>query len=146
MKHFIKTVCIVLSIVTFCSMPVCADEGSTYSSAFFSSYDSELRNPTINIIQIWIDVEGNGKMDEIGASVIYMERSSDGVNWTTVQTYRSENYLQMIEEDTGINCSYVTHYGTYGYYYRAYVTFYAKKGTGRGYTWEYSEVLYLSAP
>lgn len=146
MKRFIKAVCLVLVLASFLSIPVYADEGSTYSSAYFSSYDSALLNPSNNIIQIWFDVEGNGKMDEIGVSVIYMERSSDGINWTTVQTYRQENYMQMIDTDTSIAYSYVTHYGTYGYYYRAYVTFYAKKGNGSGYAWEYSETLYLRAP
>lgn len=143
MKKFIKVVCVLVSLVCFLSVPVNADDGSTYSSAFFAAYDSFLRNPSGTIIQIWFDVVGNGAMDELGASSIVLERSSDGIHWTAVKTFLPENYPKMICEDTGLACDYVVYSGYYGYYYRAYVEFYAKNSRGTGYITDYSEVIYF---
>lgn len=145
MKKFINAVCILMSLVCFLSVPVYAENGSTYSSVFFCAYDSFLRNPSGTIIQIWFDVAGNGTMDEIGASSIVLERSSDGIQWTAVKTFLPENYPKMICENTGLACDYVVYSGYYGYYYRAYVELYAKNGRGTGYIWDYSEVIYLQA-
>lgn len=143
MKRFISTVCVLMALVCFLSVPVYADDGSTYSSVFFSAYDSFLRNPSGTIIRIWFDVMGNGTMDEIGASSIVLERSSDGVQWTAVKTFLPENYPKMICENTSIAYDYVVYSGSYGYYYRAYVEFYAKNSRGTGYIWDYSEVIYF---
>ena len=145
MKKLFKVICVILAIVSIPSMSVCADESGTYASAFFASYDSSIRHPSGNAIQIWFDVVGNGGMDEIGVSSIELERSSDGNSWSSVKIYLPEDYPQMICEDTSIAYNYVPYYGTYGYYYRAFVTFYAKNSRGVGYMYEYSETLYLRA-
>ena len=69
-------------------------------------------------------------MDELGASEIKIQRSSDGVNWTTMKTYTKESYSNLICENTGSHAACVSYTGTAGYYYRAKITLYAKKGTG----------------
>ena len=145
MKKFINAVCIFVALVCLLSVPVSADNGSTYSSVFFGAYDSSLRNPSGTIIRIWFDVVSNGAMDELGASTIVVERSSDGVQWTAVKTFLPENYPKMICENTSIAYDYVVYSGHSGYYYRAYVEFYAKNSRGTGYISDYSEVIYLSA-
>ena len=145
MRNFIKVVCVIMALACLLSMPVYADDGSAYSSAFFAAYDSFLRNPSGTIIRIWFDVMGNGTMDEIGASSIVLQRSSDGINWTAVKTFLPENYPKMICENTGLACDYVVYSGYSGYYYRAYVEFYAKNSRGTGYIWDYSEVIYLQS-
>lgn len=145
MKRFINIVCVLMALVCFLSVPVFADEGSTYSSVFFAAYDSFLRNPSGTIIRIWFDVMGNGTMDEIGASTIVVEQSSDGVQWTAVKTFLKEDYPRMIATDTAFGYNYVVYSGYSGYYYRAYVEFYAKNSRGTGYISDYSEVIYLSA-
>ena len=145
MKRFIKTVCVIVSLVCLLAVPVCADETGTYSSVFFAAYDSSIDNPYGNTIRIWFDVVGNGCMDEIGSTSIVLECSSDGVNWTSVKKYLAKNYSYMICENASIAYDYVVYNGTYGNYYRAKVTFYAKNSRGTGYTWEYTEVLYLQS-
>ena len=91
MKKFINVVCVLVSLVCLLSMPVHAEDESTYASVFFGAYDSFLRNPSGTIIQIWFDVVGNGSMDEIGASTIVVEQSSDGIQWTAVKTFLKED-------------------------------------------------------
>lgn len=146
MTKIIKTICFMMSIVVLLSLPVSAEESSTYSSVFFSSYESFVHVPSGRTLEIWFDVVGNGTMDEIGVESIELERSSDGVNWTTVKTFLPEDYPQMICENTGINCDYVSYLGAYGYYFRAYVTFYASNSRGSGYQTWYTETVYLTPP
>ena len=76
--------------------------------------------------------DGLAVMDELGASKIELERSSDGVNWSPVKTFYSSNYPQLLDpDDTSFTYSgYVTHTYSSGYYYCATVTLYAKQGNG----------------
>ena len=144
MNKTIRIICIVMAIALLLVTPICAEESSTYSSAFISSYDSFIDNPSGKTLEIWFDVVGTGKMDEIGAESIELYRSSNGTNWTLVKTFLPEDYPQMICEDTGMNYDCVTYTGSYGYYYKAYVTFYAANSRGCGNDYDYSEVEYLS--
>lgn len=145
MKKTIRGLCLALTIAILLATPVWADS-STYSNLFIASYDSFIRNPSGNTLRIWYDVVGNGAMDEIGVQYIEVDRSSDGINWTTVRTFMPEDYPQMIYKNTGIAYDYVTCSVSYGYYYRAYVMFYAKDSRGRGTEHEYSETFYLPVP
>lgn len=144
MKRIIRAVSVLLSVIMLLTVPILAEESGTYSSIFFSSYDSEIYNTSFRNIEIWFDVVGNGEMQEIGASCIELERSSDGTNWTVVQTFLPEDYPQMICRNTSMNYDCVTCKGSYGYYYRAHVTCYAKNSRGQGYMNDYSETIYLS--
>lgn len=146
MKKTISTICLMVSIIMLLAMPSYADSNSTYSSAFFASYDSFIYVPSGRTLEIWFDVVGKGAMNEIGVESIELKRSSDGVNWTTVKTFLPEDYPQMICENTGINCDYVSYLGAYGYYFRAYVTFYASNSRGSGYQTWYTETVYLTPP
>lgn len=146
MKKIIRVISTILIVVLFSSLTTYAEESNTYSSIFFASYDSEIYNVSNRTIEIWFDVVGNGAMDEIGVSSIEVERSSNNRDWTVVKTFLPENYPQMICEDTGIAYDYVSYTGSYGYYYRAFVTFYAKNSRGRGYTDQYSETVYIPVP
>ena len=146
MRRIIRIMCMVLSVLFLVSIPVLAEESNPYSSIFFASYDSFIRNPAGNSLRIWFDVVGNGIMDEIGVQSVLLERSSDGENWTSYRTFFPEDYPQMICEDTGIAYDYVSCAVSYGYYYRAYVTFYAKNSRGRGNAYDYAETIYLPVP
>ena len=144
MKKSIRIISFLISLVLLLIIPISADNSGTYSSIFFHSYDSEIYNTSGRNIEIWFDVVGNGEMDEIGASCIELERSSNGTTWTVVQTFLPEDYPQMICTNTGMNYDCVTCKGSYGYYYRAHVTCYAKNSRGEGYMNDYSETIYLS--
>lgn len=66
-------------------------------------------------------------MDVLGVSEIIVYRSADQQSWTKMRTYSMENYPQMVAYNTTSHIDYVTYiYATTGYYYRAYITFYAK--------------------
>ena len=146
MKKMIRIFSLVIATVILLSIPVYADESNTYSSLFFASYDSFIHVPSGRNLEIWFDVVGNGSMDEIGVSYIDLERSSDGINWTVVRTFLPEDYPQMIYEDSGFNCDYISYMGAYGYYFRAYVTYYAKNSRGCGNEYEYTPAVYLTPP
>lgn len=141
-----RIISILMAVVLFLAIPVCAEESDIYSSIYFASYDSAIYNTTGRTLEIWYDVVGNGSMAEIGVSCIELERSSNNSDWTVIKTYLPEDYPQMICENTVINYDCVSYLGTYGYYYRAYVTFYAKNSRGEGYRNEYSETVYITPP
>lgn len=146
MKKLIRSLCLIISVSLMLAIPANATESSAYSSIYFASYDSFIGVPSGRTLEIWFDVVGNGEMDEIGVSYIDLERSSDGINWTVIRTFLPEDYPQMIRENTGINCDCISYLGAYGYYFRAYVTYYAKNSRGRGNEYEYTPAVYLTPP
>ena len=91
-----------------------------------------LNKTTALKFQAYFSVAAFNSMDELGASSIKIQQSSDGSNWTTVKTYTKAAYPYLIGRDTGIHSAFVTYTGTTGYYYRAQITLYAKQGNGIG--------------
>ena len=136
MKRFVRCVCFFLAVTMILVTPAFAAEIATpRASNYFAYHSTYLEKTSGTQFDVWFDVTAVGGMDELGTSTIEVQRSSDNVNWTTMKTYTKSSYSQMICEDTCAHADYVTYYGTSGYYYRAYVVFYAKKGSG---TAEYS--------
>lgn len=144
MKKFNKCICIALAVIVLLAIPVHAEEASSRSSSYITSYDSYLYKSASNQIQVWFNVTGAGRIEELGVSQIKVQRSSTGTgNWVTMKTYYPEDYPEMISENDFAHCSYVTYTGTAGYYYRAIVVFYGKNGNGFGEIIDYAEVLRL---
>lgn len=132
MKKIIKSLALLLAIAVFLSTPVYATDSIPAiprASMVLSQYSSYLHVPSGNEIQVWFDVIGTRTLDEIGVSYIEIQQSPDGQNWTTVKTYSYVDYSNMVITNSRDHCSYVTYYGTYGYYYRAIVTFYGLLGS-----------------
>lgn len=128
MKRFHRCVCILLVIAMLMVVPAFAAEAR--ASDYFWSSSVYLANISGTRFEAWFDVDAVNVMDELGASEIKIQRSSDGTNWTTMKTYTKESYSNLICEDTNSHAAYVSYTGTAGYYYRANITLYAKKGTG----------------
>lgn len=143
MKRFIRCLSAMLVLITLLGTVAYAQEVSTRASSYFVSWDSSLAKISSNQFEIWFDVVSAGAMDKLGVSSIEVERSSNGTSWTVVKTYDPEDYSTMIEENTSCVYNCVTYTGSRGYFYRAYVTFYAKNSRGTGEMYDYSEVLYL---
>ena len=148
MKKFIQITSMILALSIFLALPVGAatgnDQAEPYASSFFSSHNVFLHKTTSTSFQVWFDVVACGMMDELGVSEIKVERSSDGVTWTKMRTYFPSHYSQMICEDTFSHAGYVAfNDGIQGYYYRAYVTLYAKNSSGTGIKYRYTEVIRL---
>lgn len=144
MKRFIRCVSLVLAIVTALAVPAYAvGDADPRASNYFAASSTYLWKTSSTTFQVWFDIDAVGKMDELGASEIKVQRSSDGVSWTTMYTYTKELYPHLIIEDTSSHYGYVTYTGSTGYYYRARVTYYAKKGSGTGEIWEYTSSMKL---
>lgn len=146
MKRAVRIISIIVAIGVLLTLTVCAEEANPYSSYYFHSYDSSIRNTSGSTLEIWFDVAGNGTMYEIGVSSIELEYSSDEIHWFPAITFLPEDYPQMICSNTGLAYDCVTYTGMYDFCYRAYVTFYAKNSRGQGYMTEYSETVYIPMP
>lgn len=136
MKRIARLVCIILVLSTVMAVPAFAETDiSTWGSSYFGSRLGYLHQTHPTIFQVWGEVTAVGLMDQLGMSSITVQRSSDNQNWTDVKTYTKENNSNLVASNTTCHEAYVTYVGTAGYYYRAKIWFYAKKGTG---TAEYS--------
>ena len=144
MKRFMQCICLLLVLSVVLVNPVGAAEGTTWGSSYFSSGLAYLHPISRLQFQAWIEVEAVGLMEELGASSVTIQRSTDNSNWTNVRTFTKESYPQLVGENKFAYDNYVTFTGVSGNYYRAYVLFYAKRGNGTA-EYEYTtESIYLS--
>lgn len=151
MKHVKRLVCLVLVASMFVAMPAFAaegmpeetDDGSARASNYFGRYSVFLHQTSAVTFEAWFDVGAVSIMDELGASEIKIQRSSDGVNWETMRTFTKESYTSMICPNTSVHTYGISYTGTPTYYYRAFITLYAKKGNGFGELYKYTSVLEL---
>ncbi len=144
MKKLIRCVCMILVCGLFFAVPAqAAETAEPRASYFFSSYGTDLYKTSSSSFQIWFDVVSNvSRMDVLGVSEIIVYRSADQQSWTKMRTYTMDNYPQMVAQNTTSHDGYVTYnYATTGYYYAAYITFYAKNSTGIGERYVYTEIL-----
>lgn len=144
MKRFIRFVCMTLVVSLFLAIPAYAETTvELRESIFFASYGTDLYKASSTSFEIWFDVNANATwMDELGVSEIIVYRSSDQQSWMEVLTFDMEDYPEMIDTYTVSHTGYVTvNYAIPGYYYRAYVFFYAKNSRGIGERDVYTEIL-----
>lgn len=144
MKKLVRGICMLLVCSLFFAVPAqAASIVEPRASAFFSSYGTDLYKTSSSSFQIWFDVVSNVvTMDVLGVSEIIVYRSADQQSWTKMRTYTMDNHPQMVAQNTSAHIDYVTYnYATPGYYYRAYITFYAKNSTGIGERYIYTEIL-----
>lgn len=146
MKRFVRCTCFVLAIAMVLVVPAFATETvEQKSSSFFISSSVYLCNVSGNSFEAWFEVTGAGGMDVLGVNFIKIQRSSDGVNWTTVKTCSKENYPNLVDYNTSFHGAGVSYTATGGYYYRAYIELYAKKGVNTGTMDRYTSKIYIPA-
>ena len=146
MKKSVRIICLILVLSTVLMVPVYADSSvEPRGSAFFSAYGASLYKTSSTSFEVWFDANANAAMmDEIGTSLIEVYRSADGNSWTLMKTYEKEDYPEMIDTNTAGHMACVTYnYATPGYYYTAYVVFYAKNSMGVGERDVYTYVLQM---
>lgn len=141
MKRFTQLVCFLLIASLVLAVPAYASESSARASAYFMAYSCYLWKTSDTRFEVWFDVTAVGGMDELGVSVIEVQRSSDKSTWTTMRTYTKDSYSSMVASNTGNHSGCVAYTATSGYYYRAYVQFYAKNSSGSGYYSTYTSSL-----
>lgn len=139
--RFTRLICFLLIISLV--LPVTAFAAEDRASNYFATDSCYLYKTSSTSFQVWFDVTSVGGMDELGTSVITVQRSSDGSAWTDMKTYTKESYSQMITTNAVTHSGYVTYTGTAGYYYRAYIKFYAKKGSGSATLGRYTSKMWL---
>lgn len=143
MKKIIRGVCAILVfVVVFSSTAFAAPVEDPRASSYFVATSANLKK-TSGGFEIWLDVTATGTMDQLGASTVVVERSSNGSSWSPVKTFTKASYPEMVGTGTAFHTCCLTYTASVGYYYRAIVTFYAKKGTGIGEYPHYSSSLKL---
>jgi hypothetical protein len=132
-------------VVVLLVVPVSAQiSTSPYASLFFSEYDTYIVKSSSVQMKIWFDVIAVRTMDELGVNYIKIQRSQNGTNWETMKEYYPYIYTKMIGYDITTISDYLTYTGTPGWYYRAYVVFYAKNYSGGiAEVTQYSEIFQL---
>ena len=136
MRRFVRLVCLLMVLSTVMAVPTfAATDNMPRGSSYFTASLGYLHQTHPTIFRVWGEVDAVGLMDKLGMSSITVQRSSDNQNWTDVKTYTKETNTNLVASNTTCHQAYVTYVGTAGYYYRAQIWFYAKKGTG---TAEYS--------
>lgn len=145
MKKLVRFVCMILVCGLLFAVPAqAAETAEPRASYFFSSYGTDLYKTSSSTFQIWFDVvaTAGNTMQVLGVSEILVYRSADQQTWTKMRTYPMEYYPEMVAQNTTSHEGYVTYdYATPGYYYRAYITFYAKDSRGIGERYVYTEIL-----
>ena len=144
MKKLVRFVCIILVCSLLLAVPAQAAEAAeSRSSVFFAAYGTDLYKTSSTSFQIWFDVTANAAtMQELGVSEILLYRSADQQSWSQIKMYSMNAYSGMIDYNTGSHAGHVDYnFATAGYYYRAYITFYAKNSAGTGERYVYTEIL-----
>lgn len=138
MKRFTQIVCLVLMFSVLLAVPVYAEDVTPRASNYFGNHSVYLSEISSTQFRVYFNVTAVAAMEELGASVITVQRSTDRTNWENVKTYTKEAYTNLIGKNTGNHSGYVTYTRTSGYYYRAYIRFYAKNSSGTAYYSDYS--------
>ena len=142
MKYTIKTTCFVLVLALLMIIPVSA-EVTPKASSYFVATRTFFDQTDTNKFDIWFEVTAKRTMEELGVNSIILKRSADGNNWTNVRTWLPSVNTQMIRTNTAFHSAYVSYTAATGYYYKAYVTYYAKDSSGTGSYDTWTDILYL---
>lgn len=108
-----------------------AESDASRASYYLDSYNTYIYPAAYGEIQVWFTVTGVQYMDEIGTLSIALFESTDQKNWTHIRTYTHDVTSGMLGFDKFYHSGHVTHVGTVGRYYKAYVCIWAgKDGSG----------------
>lgn len=121
---------VVSLLMVILAIPVSA--GLDRSSLYLSYYAAWLTPKNNGAVDVTIDVQAVGDMDDVGAtSVIIYESSNGGTTWSAVRGYSSDLVPDMLAHDTYLYFdSPITHIGRPGNQYYAIITIYAGNSTG----------------
>ena len=97
----------------------------TRASDYLEAYSAYIYPAGWGKVQVWVEVDGTGYMDEIGALEIQLYESKDNENWYWVDTYTFTDYSDMLAYNDFTHTTHVEYNGTIGRYYKAYVSVWA---------------------
>ena len=126
---FVRIVSLILILAMM--MPVSAFASESRASAYLSTYAAYVYLPGDGEVRVYFNVEGTDDMDELGVLRIEIHESTDGVNWTWVETFNHYTTAGMLSYDDDYHSGYVSYDGVAGRYYKAYVCVWGgKNGAG----------------
>ena len=129
-RSFVVNITIVILILAFV-LPSNVFALETRASDYLEAYSAYIYPAGWGKVQVWIEVDGTGYMDEIGALEIQLFESKDNETWTWVKTFGYTDYSDMLGYDDFSHTGHVEYNGTIGRYYKAYVCVWAgKDGAG----------------
>lgn len=146
MRRLIKIVSMIAVVALLLTVPVCAEEngGATTWSRYFISWSAYLCERSSTQFDICFDVLACDVMTNLGVSRVKVQRSTDGSTWKTIDTLTPTDYPILMCGFTGMHMDYIIYTATPGYYYRAYVTFYAENSAGGvGVVYAYTDIVRL---
>lgn len=124
-RYLIKLIAAALAVILLAPVQAYAAVPETVSpmaSAYLTSYNAYIYPAGNGELQIWFRVIGTGTQDYLGALSVQLYESTDNENWSWVDTYRHNEYSNMLAQDTFAYMSHVTYTeGVPGRYYKAYV-------------------------
>lgn len=129
-KNFFRVAVITLALVMVFSSPAFIEPAMARNSDYIDSYCAYLYSPGNGRVQVWFELKANVTSDKVGAQTIILQVSDDATNWTNLQTYRYENYPNLIASNTISHCSYIEESVESGHYYRAGVLLYVEDNGG----------------
>ena len=126
--HFVALL-LVAALITSSTMPVSA---ATPKSTMFIEVQSTSLDRTANTeLKVFYSVASWTLLEKLGVFSISIQRSSDQQTWQTESAFYYFNNPEFVGENTGVHSGNFYYNGTRGYYYRAYIVFFASKdGSG----------------
>ena len=144
MKIFRRIVVCLLALCLTLAAPLTAFAADNQrASLFFMAYSVYIYKTGGNNYNACFDVTGTGPMLEIGAKSLAIQESSDGVNWTTIRTYTTEFYPQMVAENAGTHYWHFSRTATAGRCYRLEAILWAENERGTGEKTVYSDPVWF---
>lgn len=141
MKQFVRNLCVVMAVVMLLTIPAYAAEPR--ASDYIMSTCVYLTKESSTRFDVWHEVIALGYMNELGAAEIKIQESTDGQNWTTVETITPSDEPSMTTENDFAYAGSVSYTGVSGRYYRARIIMFAENSTGRGEVTTYTDPLKL---
>lgn len=129
---------LVLAVPTFASAAE-PDGAVPYASYYLDAYSAYVYVTSSGEVQVWFDVLGVGTMDELGVLSVKFYESTDGTNWTWVESLFHDTTSEMLYYDEDYVSSHVSIQGSTDKQYKAYVCVWGgKDGDGdTRYFWAY---------
>lgn len=127
-----KAPTLMLTLLLAAALAVPAFAGSARSSLYLSGYRAWLTPESGAKVDVTIDVQAVGDMDDVGALSVTMYVSEDGgITWDSDGIYFSSLFPELLDQDTyWYYDTPISHQGVAGYQYFAVVEVYAGDHTG----------------
>lgn len=130
-KKILNLTAFILAFIFICPMNVWAVDSR--ASNYLDSYNAYPYAAGGGEVQIWFDVTADDYMADIGSLRITVyecsTNSSDINDWSNVASFTNGNTPSLLGHNKIYYSSHVTHDGTVGMWYKAYVCIYAGDGT-----------------